>query len=215
MGREGRPRTRVLARLVGSRDQDLHRDDLARGRPRSEPTLFEIWVCADGYWCDHTKNLVVGELASLPRARGGAAGSLRRRGRVLRPGASLAELDRRIRAGIEALGFPVAVAPGLSGVGARAHEPPYAQSRWCREIAEGMVLTIEPGCYIEGGGGLRVEDNFLITAGGAEALALPRWDGCSMTIDRSKVWTGDADAHALEPQPPRDGRPLRHDPARW
>ncbi len=27
-----------------------------------EPTLFEIWVCADGYWCDHTKNLVVGEL---------------------------------------------------------------------------------------------------------------------------------------------------------
>ena len=27
-----------------------------------EPTLFEIWVCADGYWCDHTKNVVVGEL---------------------------------------------------------------------------------------------------------------------------------------------------------
>ncbi len=35
-----------------------------------EPTLFEIWVCADGYWCDHTKNLVVGELTpQLPRAR--------------------------------------------------------------------------------------------------------------------------------------------------
>ena len=29
-----------------------------------EPTLFEIWVCADGYWCDHTKNLVVGELTA-------------------------------------------------------------------------------------------------------------------------------------------------------
>src|SRR5436309_17491 len=27
-----------------------------------EPTLFEIWVCADGYWCDHTKNLCPGEL---------------------------------------------------------------------------------------------------------------------------------------------------------
>src|SRR5262249_28112700 len=32
-----------------------------------EPTLFEIWVCADGYWCDHTKNLVVGELTPAYR----------------------------------------------------------------------------------------------------------------------------------------------------
>ena len=38
-----------------------------------EPTLFEIWVCADGYWADHTKNLVPGELTgALPRARGRA-----------------------------------------------------------------------------------------------------------------------------------------------
>ena len=38
-----------------------------------EPTLFEIWVCADGYWCDHTKNLVPGELTRpLPGARGRA-----------------------------------------------------------------------------------------------------------------------------------------------
>ena len=32
-----------------------------------EPTLFEIWVCADGYWCDHTKNLVPGELTERYR----------------------------------------------------------------------------------------------------------------------------------------------------
>jgi Xaa-Pro aminopeptidase len=34
-----------------------------------------------------------------------------------------------------------------------------------------MVLAIEPGCYLEGGGGLRVEDNFLITDAGAEKLS--------------------------------------------
>jgi Xaa-Pro aminopeptidase len=34
-----------------------------------------------------------------------------------------------------------------------------------------MVLAIEPGCYIDGGGGLRVEDNFLITDTGAEKLS--------------------------------------------
>ena len=52
-----------------------------------EPTLFEIWVCADGYWADHTKNVVVGELTDrYARARGRAAGGLRRRGCLLRPG---------------------------------------------------------------------------------------------------------------------------------
>ena len=38
-------------------------------------------------------------------------------------------------------------------------------------IEEGMVLAIEPGAYWDGGGGLRVEDNFLITAAGAEKLS--------------------------------------------
>ncbi len=48
-----------------------------------EPTLFEIWVCADGYWCDHTKNLVVGELTpQYQRARGRSHGGLRRCDRV-------------------------------------------------------------------------------------------------------------------------------------
>ena len=39
----------------------------ARPVVEGEPTLFEIWVCADGYWCDHTKNLVVGELTARYR----------------------------------------------------------------------------------------------------------------------------------------------------
>ncbi len=138
-----------------------------------EPTLFEIWVCADGYWCDHTKNLVVGELTEQYREleRGlmevyeDAVG-------FARPGASLAELDRRIRAGIDAMGFPGQPShPICHGVGARAHEPPYAHQAGGGEIAAGMVLAIEPGCYIEDGGGLRVEDNFLITDSGAEKLS--------------------------------------------
>ena len=128
-----------------------------------EPTLFEIWVCADGYWCDHTKNLVVGELT--PRYD-----ELEGRLRTVyddaidfaRPGASLAELDRRVREGIAAMGFPGQPShPICHGVGARAHEPPYAHQAGGGEILAGMVLAIEPGCYIEGGGGLRLEDNFL------------------------------------------------------
>jgi Xaa-Pro aminopeptidase len=138
-----------------------------------EPTLFEIWVCADGYWCDHTKNLVAGELTEryceleqrLVAVYDDAIA-------FAQPGASLAELDRRIRSGIDAMGFPGQPShPIAHGVGARAHEPPYAHQAGGGEIREGMVLAIEPGCYIEGGGGLRVEDNFLVTADGSEKLS--------------------------------------------
>jgi Xaa-Pro aminopeptidase len=138
-----------------------------------EPTLFEIWVCADGYWCDHTKNLVAGELT--PEYR-----ELEQRLLAIyedaiafaRPGASLAEFDRRIRDGIAEMGFPGQPShPVCHGVGARAHEPPYAHQAGGGTIEAGMVLAIEPGCYKKGGGGLRVEDNFLITAEGAEKLS--------------------------------------------
>ncbi|MFN8224647.1 MAG: Xaa-Pro peptidase family protein [Gaiellales bacterium] len=138
-----------------------------------EPTLFEIWVCADGYWADHTKNLVVGDLtpeyAELER---GLTAVYDDAIAFCVPGAALAELDRRIRAGIEAIGFPgQPTHPICHGVGARAHEPPYAHQAGGGEVREGMVLAIEPGCYWDGGGGLRLEDNFLITATGAEKLS--------------------------------------------
>jgi Xaa-Pro aminopeptidase len=138
-----------------------------------EPTLFEIWVCADGYWCDHTKLLVVGELRSDYAEL--EAGLLEVYGRAIdhcRPGASFAELDVLVRDGIAALGHPgQPTHPICHGVGARAHEPPYAHQAGGGTVAEGMVLAIEPGCYWPGGGGLRVEDNFLVTAGGAQKLS--------------------------------------------
>jgi Xaa-Pro aminopeptidase len=138
-----------------------------------EPTLFEIWVCADGYWCDHTKLLCPGELRAEYREL--ERGLLEVYDRAIthcKPGASFAELDRLTREGIAALGYPgQPTHPVCHGVGARAHEPPYAHQAGGGEIAEGMVLAIEPGCYWEGGGGLRVEDNFVITSEGAEKLS--------------------------------------------
>ena len=138
-----------------------------------EPTLFEIWVCADGYWCDHTKNLCPGELDSryaellkqLLDVYNRAIGHCRQ-------GASLATLDRLVRDGLAEAGYPgQPTHPICHGVGARAHEPPYAHQAGGGEIEAGMVLAIEPGVYWEGGGGLRVEDNFLITEDGAEKLS--------------------------------------------
>jgi Xaa-Pro dipeptidase len=137
-----------------------------------QPTLFEIWVCADGYWCDHTKNVCPGELRgdyaelleALLAVYGGAVAHLR-------DGAGLPELDLLVREGIAAAGYPGQPShPVAHGVGARAHEPPYAHQAGAGTIRERMVLAVEPGIYWEGGGGLRLEDNFLVTADGCEKL---------------------------------------------
>ena len=138
-----------------------------------EPVLFEIWVCADGYWADHTKNLVVGELkaeyaeleTALMDVYDDALDSIR-------PGASMAELDRSVRDGVVAMGYAgQPTHPICHGVGARAHEPPYPHQAGGGEFEEGMVLAVEPGAYWPNGGGLRVEDNFLVTAAGVEKLS--------------------------------------------
>jgi Xaa-Pro aminopeptidase len=138
-----------------------------------EPTLFEIWVCADGYWCDHTKNLCPGELTpAYEQLLEQLTDVYERAVEHCRPGASLPELDRLIREGIAGAGYPGQPShPVAHGVGARAHEPPYAHQAGSGTIEEGMVLAIEPGIYWEGGGGLRLEDNFLITAAGGEKLS--------------------------------------------
>jgi Xaa-Pro dipeptidase len=137
-----------------------------------EPTLFEIWVCADGYWCDHTKNVVPGDLT--PRYRELEQQLMEVYTYITStsaPGRSLADLDRECRERIAAMGYPGQPShPVCHGVGARAHEPPYAHQAGAGEVREGMVLAIEPGVYLPDGGGLRVEDNFLITHDGAEKL---------------------------------------------
>ena len=131
-----------------------------------------IWVCADGYWSDLTKNLCPGELT--PRYSELLEQLLAIYAEAVdfcRDGASLAELDRLVRERIAHAGYPGQPShPIAHGVGARAHEPPYAHQAGSGTIRQGMVLAIEPGIYWEGGGGLRLEDNFLVTADGCERL---------------------------------------------
>jgi len=139
---------------------------------KDEPTLFEIWVCADGYWTDLTKNACPGELKpeyqkllDLLLSVFNSAVSFARQG------ASFPELDKLVRARIAEGGYPGQPShPICHGVGARAHEPPYAHQAGTGTMREGMVLAIEPGIYWPGGGGLRLEDNFWITGQGNEKL---------------------------------------------
>jgi Xaa-Pro aminopeptidase len=138
-----------------------------------EPVLFEIWVCADGYWADHTKNLVVGDLkpeyAELEEA---LMDAYRAAQEMVVPGAAMADFDREVRARLAAMGYPGQPShPICHGVGARAHEPPYPHQAAGGTFEENMVLAIEPGVYWDGGGGLRVEDNFVVGRDGVRQLS--------------------------------------------
>ena len=137
-----------------------------------EPTLFEIWVCVDGYWNDLTKNLCPGELSpEYNRLLDLLLKVFHQSAAFAKDGAGLPDLDRLIRARIAEGGYPGQPSHAVChGVGARAHEPPYAHQAGTGTIREGMVLAIEPGIYWPGGGGLRLEDNFWITADGNEKL---------------------------------------------
>src|SRR5438067_2637909 len=139
---------------------------------KNEPTLFEIWVGVDGYWTDLTKNACPGELKPeyhklldlLLKVFNEAVS-------FSRDGASFPELDKLVRARIAEGGYPGQPShPVCHGVGARAHEFPYAHQAGGGTIKKGMVLAIEPGIYWPQGGGLRLEDNFWITQKGNEKL---------------------------------------------
>jgi Xaa-Pro aminopeptidase len=137
-----------------------------------EPTLLEIWVCTDGYWSDLGKNFCPGPLTPEYDRMLDVVLAMYDEGVArLRDGVPLSEIDRHLRRRITESGYPNQSAyPMIHGVGARAHEPPWAHENGHGEVREGMVLAIEPGIYLENGGALRVEDNYLITSSGPEKL---------------------------------------------
>ena len=112
-----------------------------------------------------------------------------------RDGASFPDLDRLIRARITEGGYPGQPSHAIChGVGARAHEFPYAHQAGDGTIRKNMVLAIEPGIYWPGGGGLRLEDNFLITETGNEkTLLVSRRFSTGVSAENSALRTENCD----------------------
>src|SRR5262245_13057898 len=152
---------------------------LPHGRPIRESRIgdFEFVLIDWGargrlYHSDLTRVLVTGKLSpQLHSVYGVVLAAQRAAIAAIRPGAVLKEIDAIARKVIEAAGHGNHFGHSLGhGIGLAVHEQPRLAPDQDGELAPGMVVTVEPGIYLEGWGGVRIEDDVLVTEGGCEVL---------------------------------------------
>ena len=91
---------------------------------------------------------------------------------AIRPGALMSDVDAAARDVIAKAGFGPKFGHGLGhGIGLEIHEAPRLAIKQEQPLKAGMVITIEPGIYLPGWGGVRIEDDILVTRDGHDVLS--------------------------------------------
>ncbi|HSS05389.1 MAG TPA: Xaa-Pro peptidase family protein [Solirubrobacterales bacterium] len=142
-----------------------------------ELVVFDMGAMLDGYCSDGTRTFAVGEPSENARevyetVRVAQADALA----AVAAGVGGEELDAVARKRIDAAGYGERFGHGLGhGVGLEVHEGPRVSPRSEDVLAVGEVVTIEPGIYVPGGLGVRIEDLVVVTAEGCRNLSgLPK-----------------------------------------
>ncbi|WP_332662502.1 M24 family metallopeptidase [Aeromicrobium sp.] len=126
----------------------------------------------DGYHADCTRTFVLGRADDWQREIHAAVKESQAAGLVaLREGAVIADSYAAATSSLDAVGWLSAFTTGLGhGVGLEIHEDPFIGPSQTGKLASRTVLTMEPGIYVPGRGGVRIEDTVLVTTGAPEVL---------------------------------------------
>lgn len=155
------------------------RGALPHGRPSDKKVGEDDFILIDwgarlgGYVSDLTRVLVTGKISpKLERVHGVVLAAQLAAIAEIKPGALMKDIDRAARGVIEEAGFGPKFGHSLGhGIGMEVHEQPRLASDQDRPLRPGMVVTVEPGIYLPGWGGVRIEDDVLITKNGHEVLS--------------------------------------------
>jgi D-alanyl-D-alanine dipeptidase len=165
---------RVEFTIVGSGPNGAspHHDAGPRRIGAGESVVLDFGGFVDGYGSDLSRTVVVGdpptgfdEVYAAVRAAQQAAFE------AVRPGVACQDVDRAARAVIEDAGFGELYLHRTGhGIGLETHEDPYIVEGNETPLREGMTFSIEPGVYVQGRFGARIEDILAVTANGARRL---------------------------------------------
>ncbi|MCM6776824.1 aminopeptidase P family protein [Nocardia sp. CDC159] len=139
---------------------------------------LDFGAVVDGYHSDMTRTLVLGAPADWQREVYELVYAAQRAGReALKPGAACNAVDAAARSVIEAAGQGELFVHGLGhGVGLQIHEAPGLAKTGTGTLLGGVAVTVEPGVYFPGRGGVRIEDTLVVREGGPELLTLTTKD---------------------------------------
>ncbi len=144
-------------------DRPLRRGDLV---------TMDFGALYGGYHADMTRTVAVGEPAGWQRDVYDLVAEAQRTGiEAVAPGAEVGAVDAAAREVIEAAGHAGHFGHGLGhGVGLEIHEAPMLGYGRTGKLADRVPITVEPGVYLPGKGGVRIEDVVVVTAGGGARI---------------------------------------------
>ena len=154
------------------------RSALPHAQPADAPlktgalVVVDMGAMAEGYASDMTRMLFVGTPgAKVKRMYRAVLEAQLAAIDVVREGAASAKVDAAARRVLKTYGLDrVFVHSTGHGLGLEIHEPPRLGKRDKTRLRAGMAITIEPGAYVEGFGGIRIEDTVVVTESGCEIL---------------------------------------------
>jgi Xaa-Pro dipeptidase len=163
--------------VAGPNSASPHASPTDRRLEEGDLVTVDWGTTCQGYRSDITRTFVLGQPTPEIERIHDAVLAANQAGRLaVRPGLVAQEVDRAARRAIALAGFgEFFIHRTGHGLGLETHEPPYIVEGNLALLRVGMTFTVEPGIYVPGLGGVRIEDDVVVTAEGSESLtSLPR-----------------------------------------